>query len=246
MRKRPTPNGTVFSAIERTGLVARGAFRLAEAERAGALAGVQTIVLIGMAGRDGWGAFAASPEAHDGLDDPLDRFSRRVIGALADDLGALALFPFGEPPYWPFQQWARRAEPVHPSPIGLLIHPRYGLWHSYRGALGFASALEIPTHETSPSPCDSCAERPCLSACPVCAFSARGYDVAACAAHLRRSAVRIARGRGAWLGGRVRSGRNTPTGGSRRTSPCEHFCARRTPAEDHGQNSISWTRFVPP
>ncbi len=185
MRKRPTPNGTVFSAIERTGLVARGAFRLAEAERAGALAGVQTIVLIGMAGRDGWGAFAASPEAHDGLDDPLDRFSRRVIGALADDLGALALFPFGGPPYWPFQQWARRAEPVHPSPIGLLIHPRYGLWHSYRGALGFASALEIPTHETSPSPCDSCAERPCLSACPVCAFSARGYDVAACAAHLR-------------------------------------------------------------
>ena len=97
-----------------------------------------------MAGREGWGAFAASPEAHDGLEHPLDRFSRRVIEALARDLGALALFPFGGPPYWPFQQWARRAEPVHPSPIGLLIHPRYGLWHSYRGALGFREALDIP------------------------------------------------------------------------------------------------------
>ena len=41
-----------------------------------------------------------------------------------------ALFPFGGPPHFPFQQWARRAEPVHPSPIGLLIHPIYGLWHS--------------------------------------------------------------------------------------------------------------------
>ena len=188
MRARPMPNGTVFSAIERTGLVARGAFRLAEAERAGALAGLKTIVLVGMAGRDCWGAFAASPEAHDGLDHPLDRFSRRVIGALAADLGALALFPFGRPPHWPFQQWARRAEPVHPSPIGILIHPYYGLWHSYRGALGFAGAFEIPTQETSPSPCDSCAERPCLSACPVGAFSGLGYDVAACAAHLRNAA----------------------------------------------------------
>jgi len=39
-----------------------------------------------------------------------------------------------------------------------------------------------------PSPCDSCASRPCLSACPVGAFGADGYDVGACAAHLRRPA----------------------------------------------------------
>ena len=37
------------------------------------------IVLAGMAGRDGWSAFAASPEAADGADHPLDRWSRRVI-----------------------------------------------------------------------------------------------------------------------------------------------------------------------
>ena len=141
----PAPKvGIVFSSIKRTGLVPRGAFVIEESERSGVLADIRTMFLIGMAGREGWGAFAASPEASDGFDDPLDRFSRRVIGALADDLGALALFPFGGPPYWPFQQWARRAEPVHPSPIGLIIHPRYGLWHSYRGALGFCETLEIP------------------------------------------------------------------------------------------------------
>ena len=179
---------TALSAVERTGLVPRGALRVGESERIGALADIRTIVLAGMAGRSGWGVFAASPEARDGLDHPLDRWSRRVIGRLARDLGATPLFPFGGPPFWPFQQWAMRAEPVHPSPIGLLIHPVYGLWHSYRGALGFDEALAIPEPEAAQSPCETCAGRWCLSACPVGAFSPAGYDVAACAGHLENAA----------------------------------------------------------
>ncbi len=185
MHERPMPIESVFSAIERTGLVPRGAMRLDEGERSGVLADVRTIVLVGMVGRSGWDAFAASPEAGDGLDHPLDRWSRRVIDALARELGAIALYPFGGPAHFPFQQWALRSEPVHPSPIGLLIHPRYGLWHSYRGALGFLDALDVPAFAASVSPCESCRGRPCLSACPVGAFSIRGYDVAACAAHLK-------------------------------------------------------------
>ena len=178
----------VFSAIAQAGLVPRGAMRLEVSEREGALAEVRTLVLAGMAGREGWGAFAASPEARDGADHPLDRWSRRVIEALARELGAKALFPFGGPPFWPFQQWARRAEPVHPSPIGLLIHPRYGLWHSYRGALAFREALALPDRAAVPSPCASCSGRWCLRACPVGAFSGAGYDVAACVGHLESSA----------------------------------------------------------
>jgi ferredoxin len=179
---------TVFAAIDQAGLVPRGALRLQESERNGALADIRTIVLAGMAGREGWGAFAASREAHDGADHPLDRWSRRVIEALANELGAKAFFPFGAPPYWPFQQWARRAEPVHPSPIGLLIHPRYGLWHSYRGALGLSEKLAVPEPAAVPSLCESCPERWCLKACPVGAFSPEGYDVAACVGHLKSTA----------------------------------------------------------
>jgi ferredoxin len=178
----------VVAAIRRTGLVPRGAFLLEESERVGALADVRTIVLAGVAAREGWSAFAASPEAGDGADDPLDRWSQRVIEALARELGAKALFPFGGPPFWPFQQWARRAEPVHPSPIGLLIHPRYGLWHSYRGALGLSEPLAVPEPAPAPSPCESCTGRWCLKACPVGAFSAAGYDVAACVGHLKSAA----------------------------------------------------------
>ena len=114
---------TVFSAIERAGLVPRGAFKLEDGERVAELADMRSIVLAGMVGREGWNAFAASPEAGDGFADPLDRWSRRLIEALAHELGGRALFPFGGPPFLPFQRWAQRAEPVHSSPIGLLIHP---------------------------------------------------------------------------------------------------------------------------
>ena len=185
---RARPFAPILAAVEQTGLVPRGAMRLEKSEQRGELAEFNAIVLAGVAGRDGWSAFAASAEAGDGIDHPLDRWSRRVIEALAGDLGAVAFFPFGGPPYWPFQQWAQRSEPVHPSPIGLLIHPRYGLWHSYRGALGFREPIDVPELAATRSPCDSCLERWCLNTCPVGAFSPGDYDVAVCVGHLKNAA----------------------------------------------------------
>jgi hypothetical protein len=172
------------SAIESEGLAPRGIVRLEFAERVGALADVRAIALVGMTGSANWPAFANSPEAADGAPHPLDRWSRRVIGTLARRLDANAIFPFDGPPYLPFQAWARRAEPLWPSPLGMLIHPEFGLWHSYRGALTFADEIEAPPVEASASPCETCAQKPCLSACPVGAFTASGYDVAGCAAHV--------------------------------------------------------------
>jgi len=178
----------ISSAIRRTGLVSRGAVSLAEGERVGELADMRTIVLAGMAGREGWEAFAASPEAGDGLDHPLDRWSRRLVENLAREFGGKALFPFGGPPFLPFQRWASQAESLDSSPIGLLMHTHYGLWHSYRGALGLPGELIVPDPAAVPSPCESCTGRWCLKSCPVGAFSDAGYDVAACASHLRSAA----------------------------------------------------------
>jgi hypothetical protein len=186
---RPPMPHPVFAAIERSGLAPRGAFALEPSERVDPLADVRTLVLVGVVGAKGWDAFAGSAEARDGEAHPLDRWSRRVIDGLAREIGAAALYPFGGPPHWPFQRWARRAEPVHPSPLGLLIHPVHGLWHSYRGALGLREAIDLaPPQAARPSPCESCAGRPCLAACPVGAFSSAGYDVEACVAHLRSDA----------------------------------------------------------
>lgn len=168
------------------GMALRGAFHPTADD--GVPTGPGTLVLLGFIGKGQWPAFAASPEASDGRANPLDRWSRRVIGALANTLAAAALYPFEGPPWLPFQRWAMKAEPVHRSPLGMLIHPDWGLWHSYRGAIAFAERLALPERIHRPSPCKACTARPCLTACPVGAFTPKGYDVGTCAAHLRHAA----------------------------------------------------------
>lgn len=148
----------------------------------------QTLILIGNAGPAMWDVFAESREYAEGVADAMDRWTERVIGELGETFGAVPVFPFGGPPYWPFQRWARRAEPVTPSPVGVLIHPDYGLWHAYRGALLFAERLDLPPRDDRPVPCDSCADKPCLHSCPVDAFKPDGYDVPACAGFLATQA----------------------------------------------------------
>lgn len=167
---------TIRSRITEHGLSYRGAFH---AEASG-----KTVVLVGFVGSQNWPAFAISPEATDGQPNPLDRWSTRVTTAIAGSLGATPLFPFDGPPFLPFQRWAQQAEPVHPSPLGILIHPDWGLWHAYRGALAFADWIDLPPPDPRPSPCDGCADRPCLTACPVGAFTSAGYDVPACVTHI--------------------------------------------------------------
>ena len=173
----------IRDAITALGLAWRGAFHPGE-DSGLPDSELGTVVLLGFVGRVNWAAFAASPEAGDGRADPLDRWSRRVVDGLARRLAARALFPFDGPPWLPFQRWAQKAEPLHRSPLGMLIHPDWGLWHSWRGALGFREHVELPEPDRRPSPCDDCKDKPCLTACPVTAFTRAGYDVAACGAHL--------------------------------------------------------------
>ncbi|MGF1593576.1 MAG: ferredoxin [Kiloniellaceae bacterium] len=187
------------AGFEAEGLVLLGAFHPAPGDGVPGLADgrpAATLLIAGNAGGSLWPAFSRAPEARDGRPDPLDRWSARVIGALAEDLGGRAVFPFGGPPYHPFQRWAARAAPLGRSPLGMLIHPDYGLWHAFRGAVALPGRLDLPPPDRRPSPCESCADKPCLAACPVDAFSATGYDVAACAGHLAVPAGGDCLGRG--------------------------------------------------
>ena len=142
-------------------------------------AGTGTILLLGPNEPGFWARFSKSPELSDGQPDPMDRWSARVIGAMAGETGAQALFPFGGPPYQPFIAWAQRSGRAWQSPAGLLVHERAGLMVSYRGALAFQERLDLPPLPACP--CETCDGQPCLMACPVDALSAgKGYDVAAC------------------------------------------------------------------
>jgi NAD-dependent dihydropyrimidine dehydrogenase PreA subunit len=179
---------TLRPALDPLGLIAFGAFHPVPAD--GVPGDPGTCVLIGNAGVGMWRAFARDLQGLTGQPavDPLDDWVRRQLTALAGAHGATALFPSGGPPFLPFQRWAQRAGPARPSPLGLLIHPEYGLWHAYRGALVFADRRDLPPADSRPSPCDGCVAKPCLTACPVDAFSiAQGYNVAACAGHLDTS-----------------------------------------------------------
>ncbi|WP_118133747.1 ferredoxin [Oceanicella sp. SM1341] len=158
----------------RSGLVALGP--VAPGAGAPVPPGSRSLVLLQPDGPRFWPVFAASPEAADGGPHPLDRWSRRVVGGLAARAGGTALFPFDGPPWPPFLRWLQAAGAAV-SPTGLLVHPRAGLWLSCRGAVALAAPAPEP-------PCARCPTRPCRSACPVGAFGAGGYDVAACVAHI--------------------------------------------------------------
>jgi ferredoxin len=174
----PVRYADIEAAMAGTGLAVRGGFHVpADASPAG----ISSIVLIGNHGPGLWPAFEAGRRDEP---DPLDAWVKRVVDPVAASLGATAAHP-SDRPYHPFQQWARQAEPVHASPLGILIHPQWGLWHAYRAALLFAEPVDgLPTRVEAASPCDSCATKPCLTACPVSAFDGTRYDVAACGTHL--------------------------------------------------------------
>ncbi len=177
---------SIDTALRAHGLIARGGFSPAPEDGVPPLADgrqVRSLILTGNVGPEMWRAFAAAPEF--GMEsNSLDRWTARVVGEVAAETGGEALFPFGGPPYRPFVAWAKRAEPVAESPLGILIHPVYGLWHAYRGALIFADVVEVPMREERTRPCDTCADKPCLSACPVVAFTNPGYNVPACTGHI--------------------------------------------------------------
>jgi hypothetical protein len=179
------------------GLFVRGVTRLneEEIERYGMNPETAGLALIGNIGSSYWEQFSQSAEFKDSAAHPLDRWSRRVAEPIAQRLALQALYPFEGPPYYPFQQWARRAEGLEQSPVGIMIHPQFGLWHSYRFALlgvdfeiemakkAATSAVESPLA----SPCLDCAGKPCLHTCPVDAFDANGYAVERCADYLQQT-----------------------------------------------------------
>ncbi len=177
------PVEAIGRTLARFGFFLHGGFRPEARDGVPALpdgSPAAAVLLVGNAGPAMWQRFSGERPAGPA---PLDSWTRMVLTGMAAEFGAAAVFPF-QRPFLPFQRWAMRAGPCHPSPIGLLIHPEYGLWHAWRGALLFSRDIALPAPERLASPCLSCADRPCLTTCPVTAFSPTGYDAAGCLAHL--------------------------------------------------------------
>lgn len=147
----------------------------------------QTTVLLGPSEPGFWAYVTQRPEFRFGGSDPLDAWSRWAITALGYVTGSTPVFPFGGPPHHPFISWALQSGEAWQSPVGLLVHRDAGLLVSYRGALIFDHVIDLPAPASSP--CNTCTDQPCLTACPVGALSPTGYDVPACKAHIETDDV---------------------------------------------------------
>jgi len=175
-------------ALAEHGMIARGGFTFAKDEDAppgpsGKPA--RSIVLAGHGGGTVWPHFSAWLDSQSSPPgDPLDAWSKEVLDSVATRVGARAVFPF-ERPYWPFQQWAMRAEGLKPSPLGILMHPEFGPWHAYRGALLFDVEIPVRAAANPIHLCDLCGGKPCMNACPAKAVSGAAFDVSRCHGLLR-------------------------------------------------------------
>ena len=164
----------VVGSLDGTGLITFGWFRTT---------GESPALLIGDVAGSIWPIFSASGYLSDGKLDPLNRWTEDTVSPIAAKVEARALYPFGGR-VWPFQQWAQAATGMAQSPLGLLIHPEFGLWTALRAALVFDERFEIPEKKALDNPCDTCAERPCLNTCPVSAFWENRYYVESCRHHV--------------------------------------------------------------
>lgn len=174
--------------LVRHGLIVRGGFNFdPDEETPPGNNGKQakSVLLVGNGGGSMWPHFSGWLKRQEPApENPLDTWSRQIIGEVARKNNARAVFP-SDKPYLPFQQWAARAERLRQSPLGILMHTDFGLWHAYRGALLFNFKISIQQPRDVIHHCDGCVGKPCLNSCPVDAFLDIGYDVAKCVTHVR-------------------------------------------------------------
>ena len=98
----------ISDELERVGMITRGGFFPDNQDQIPELAVggfPETVVLAGNAGPAMWSVFSrARAQATQQLS--LDVWTEEVLTPIARVLGAQLLFPFGGPPFQPFQRWA--------------------------------------------------------------------------------------------------------------------------------------------
>ena len=145
------------------------------------------LLLVGNSGPQMW---QCMPDDYRKRADPVDDYAfdtvARVLSTHLQSPGWQILFPAvarnagAECP--PLQQLGALAGWHHPSPLGTGINDHSGLWFAYRAVVGIDSAMPATGIAATKSPCLSCSEQPCVSACPVRAISYRQMpDMQACA-----------------------------------------------------------------
>ena len=147
-----------------------------------ALARYRQLILIGHGGKAMWSALKAS-----GLDSehPIDDFTIAAVHRWAvtvlsggayeivyPGLGHIDLQALGKMVGW-----------HHDSPFRVGINQSWGPWFAYRAVVLADSDFSPSLPQVTQSPCASCAQAPCVSACPARAMTASGFSLSECTAY---------------------------------------------------------------
>jgi len=128
------------------------------------------LILMGHGGKKLWSYLSKHLPAGP---DPIDYFCADAANQFASNILGQGNFQLLYPgnSRVPLQQLGEIAGWHHPSPMGIGIQPKWGLWYAYRALLVTNIALEPTKASTSVSPCLSCIDKACLSACPASAIA---------------------------------------------------------------------------
>ena len=131
-------------------------------------AGYQQLLVFGHGGPRMWQALAGSAFKRD--EHPIDDFSADTVARFFTEENPANSYTLLYPQKQgviPLQQLGRLAGWHHASPFRIGVNARWGSWFAYR-AVALADTSFAPTAPMpESSPCESCADKPCLSACPV-------------------------------------------------------------------------------
>ncbi|OIQ72586.1 hypothetical protein GALL_457860 [mine drainage metagenome] len=137
------------------------------------------LILFGHAGRRLWECVQA-----EGIDsaNPIDEYSVRTVNAwLAQALPQArsrlvfpGTLPIGLQRLGAIAGWHRA------SPFMIGIDSVWGSWFAYRAVILTDTALPVSTPVDNGYPCDTCADKPCIRACPAGALAGGRFSLAAC------------------------------------------------------------------
>lgn len=150
------------------------------------------LILVGHGGRRLWEQVqaAANDSPH-----PIDDYSRATFErwfAERFPTGRHTLLYPGDCPVG-LQNLGALAGWHHASPFMVGINAPWGTWFAYRVLALADTDLPATAPLTAPSPCLSCAARPCLAACPADAMAGGSFSLSQCLTYRRRPDSRCRR-----------------------------------------------------
>ena len=143
------------------------------------------LILIGHGGRSLWEKLKAAGLSSE---HPIDEFTTATVEAwfTAQRPGVShALVYPGEGPVG-LQALGRLAGWHHESPFRVGVNADWGSWFAYRAVVLADTDLPVTVPMSGESPCLSCTDQPCITACPAGALNAPEFSLHKCIAYRKQ------------------------------------------------------------